>query len=133
VKSLSLLDWQNSDGISDPLRAPSIGSISVKGRKPSSKATGLPGDLDADVSVSGGIKSIRVAGTLAGDVTVGTTIGSIKTGHTAGTITQGGAKSLSTSSAVLLQDGGILGGVLPDDSLPARQTIGPGIIREVRR
>ena len=112
VKSLSLLDWQNSDGISDPLRAPSIGSISVKGRKPSSKATGLAGDLDANVSVSGGIKSIRVAGTLAGDVTVGTTIGTIKTGHTTGTITQGGAKSLS-SSVALLQDGGILGGVLP--------------------
>jgi hypothetical protein len=53
-----------------------------------------------------------VAGTLAGDVTVGTTIGSIKTGHTTGTITQGGAKSLSSGIA-LLQDGGILGGVLP--------------------
>ncbi len=113
IKSLSLLDWQDSDGVSDPLRAPSIGSISVKGRKASSMVTGLPGDLDADVSVSGGIKSIRVAGTLAGDVTVGTTIGSIKTGHTTGTITQGGAKNLSTSSVVLLQDGGILGGVLP--------------------
>ena len=111
IKSLSLLDWQDTDGSPDVLRAPSIGSISVKGRKPSSKATRLPGDLDAQVSVSGGIKSIRVTGTLVGDVTVGTRIGSIKTGDTTGTITEGGAQSLN-SSVALLQDGGILGGVL---------------------
>ena len=111
IKSLSLLDWQDTDGSPDVLRAPSIGSISVKGRKPSSKATRLPGDLDAQVSVSGGIKSIRVAGTLVGDVTVGTRIGSIKTGDTTGTITEGGAQSLN-SGVALLQDGGILGGVL---------------------
>ena len=106
IKSLSMLDWQDSDGLSDPLRAPSIGSINVRGRRPSSKVTGLPGDLDADVSVSGGIKSIRVAGTLAGDVTVGTKIGSLKTGKTTGTITQGGALALAL-------DGSVLAGVLP--------------------
>ena len=114
IKSLSLLDWQDTDGSPDVLRAPSIGSISVKGRKPSSKATRLPGDLDAQVSVSGGIKSIRVTGTLVGDVTVGTRIGSIKTGDTTGTITEGGAQSLNSSLA-LLQDGGIL--VVPNSHL----------------
>ena len=98
IKSLSLLDWQDTDEEADQLRASSIGTLAVKGRKASKTVAALPGDLDADVIVSGGIKSIKVAGTLAGDVTVGTTIGSIKAGTITGTITEGAAALLESSS-----------------------------------
>ena len=58
--------------------------------------------------VSGGIKSIKVAGTLAGDVTAGTTISSIKAGNITGTITPGAA------AAAKLLDSAALSGVLAE-------------------
>lgn len=95
LTSLSLLDWQDTDGDPDQVLASSVGTLSVTGRKATSKTAALPGDLDADVIVTGGIRSIKVAHTLAGDVTAGTTIGPIHAGTITGTITQGSAITLA--------------------------------------
>ena len=106
IKALSVLDWQDRDGQADELVAASIGALSVLGRKATSKAAGLAGNLEAEVVVGGGIKSIKVRGALSGDVTAGGTIGSIKAGSITGTISQGGAAGLSPAAE-------ILDGVLP--------------------
>jgi hypothetical protein len=112
IASLKLMDWQDTDETPDQLLASSIGTISVKGRKASKSAAALPGDLDADVLVSGGIKKIQVAGTLAGDVTAGTGVGSVKAGNITGTITQGAATLLGSNplSEVLAELSGTFAG-----------------------
>ncbi|MFA6134540.1 MAG: Ig-like domain-containing protein [Phycisphaerae bacterium] len=74
VKSLSAVEWLDVDGNNDILRAPSIGSIVVAGRKANARAgiTALAGRFDADMILSGigvlagkpALGSVTIAGDL---------------------------------------------------------------------
>ena len=92
IASLKLLNWQDTDGTADQVVAPSIGTITVSGRKDNPKTPAnelLAGDWDADVS-TGPIKSITAAGTIRGDITASGAITSIKaTGGITGAIRSG--------------------------------------------
>ena len=74
IASLKLLDWQDTDAIPDLLKALSIGSITISGRKENLKTAAseyLPGDLDALITVGRGIGSIKVAGSITGTIRSG--------------------------------------------------------------
>lgn len=73
IRSLNLLDWQDTDGVTDQLLASWTGVITVLGRKDNPKTTEnefLAGDWDADILISASkhgvaIGAIRVAGDIA--------------------------------------------------------------------
>ena len=119
IASLKLLDWQDSDGNPDTLTAPSIGSITVSGRKNNAKtATSeyLAGDIDASVTVAGGIGSIKVAGSITGTIrsgkdVKGNGIGSIAAGGNISGATIVTTGSIGKFSAAALLDSDILVGV----------------------
>lgn len=119
IASLKALDWQDTDATADLLTAPAIGSITIAGRKENSKTAAieyLPGDLDASVTVAGGIGSIKAAGSITGTIRSGADargmgIGSITAGGSvqgARIVTTG---SISRFGAAALLDSDILVGV----------------------
>lgn len=119
IASLKLLDWQDTDADPDTLTAPSIGSITVAGRKENLKTAVseyLRGDLGATVTVAGGIRSIKVAGGITGTIhsgkdAKGSGIGSITAGGSVSGVTIVTTGSIGKFSAAALLDSDILVGV----------------------
>lgn len=64
IRLLSAQSWEDTDGLGDTLDAPSIGTLKIGG------------DMDADVTTTGGIGTITVAGDWTSDVQVGGRLGS---------------------------------------------------------
>jgi len=122
IASLKLLDWQDTDANLDLLTAPSIGSITISGRKENLKTGAseyLPGDLDASVTVGGGIGSIKAAGSITGTIrsgkdAKGSGIGSITASGSISGATIVTTGSIGKFSAAALLDSDILVGVATD-------------------
>ena len=122
INSLKLLNWQNTDETPDTLTAPSVGSITVSGRKEKPRTLAiefLPGDLDASVTTTGAIKSIKTAGSITSDIRSGQDakgkgIGSITATRGISGATVATSGSINTIKVGALLGADILVGVVPD-------------------
>ena len=89
VKAFTALDWLDTDATPDTFAAPSLGSLTTKGRKANARKaiTAIAGDFEAslDLDGTGNPKYVLAKAKIAGSVTKGTwaiagTVGSIVTG-----------------------------------------------------
>ena len=63
IKILMCSQWLDNDTSRDYIKAPSLGTLQVRG----DKKLGIAGDLDVDVAIDSNVNSVKVAGILSGE------------------------------------------------------------------
>jgi len=83
VRAFTALDWLDTDATADTFTAPSLGSLTTKGRKENAKkaVAAIAGDFEATLDIGAGLGKAKIAGSVTqGTWTIAGTVGSILTG-----------------------------------------------------
>jgi len=87
LKSLTLMQWIDGDGIPDVLQTTSLGTLKITGSKKNAPVF-VAGDFQADVS-AGTMKTVTVTGAIQGNISATTSIGTIAASSITGSIRSG--------------------------------------------
>lgn len=113
IKSMTMLHWQGGG----QLQAPSIGTLTIKGRKDNPKtpaSEALAGDCSGSIVLHGNasavlLKTLKVAGRIYGDITANGAIGKITAGSFSGQITGRYVQGVTMTSTITSSSGAITG------------------------